>query len=1203
MHFYRISAIFAILLVAKVVHVSSGGKKGGEASGYKTIYECEGRTLTIVCDEGKINLVRANFGRFSISICNDHGNLDWRVNCMSQDSFLIMQNRCGMKPNCSVNVSSATFHDSCPGTLKYLEVQYHCGTGGPLPALTSTTLSPGYKPTHPTTNVTAIPREKIHTASHRTTTTSTTTVLPFIPLIRTTTTSSPRTVSSAWPVFNKSDVFFEHKEFSPGPTTTTKVPVSYAVPTMPSFQRNATSIRPPPVSTSDIYDEYHCHPVHSRGINWPSTKIGETAYAPCPDGASGTAKWHCNDSPLRWSPTFPDLSQCHSLWLENLKQRIKKGDSIISVISELALISAKKPIFSDDIKRISDLVREAHLKILNSMSNFLDVWHRDHVLRELLMFSVHTLNNIVDSKQGPAWKELQPIDQKRIISNFLQKIDVNALLLSETSSEDSSYNLVKSNVWLSLQILKVRSQESFKFPTYSDISIEEDRGYWLNMKDSIVIPSDAIEDYAKNGFYKLVFVAFNKVHMYLSPGMKIANHFNGSSHENVTKVVNSKIIGATVGRSEYVKLNQPAVITLKHLIETNVTNPICVFWDYNISDWSAQGCHVDSSNITHTVCLCDHLTNFALIMDFKPTPVPSPIIDWMYVVIAVGCIISLFCLIIAVLIMFFRLRPNQCEDSTFIHRNMFVCLLIAELVFLFGIKQTNYELACSLIAGAMQYIFLVTFSWMLFECYHQYITLIQSCETKKSNTWWYYVAAYGVPAIITGIAAVVDPTSYGTNNFCFLQADNYFVFSFVGPAVSIIFGGLVFLFIALLMLYHKLPNTTSVKGKDDACLQKFRSWNRRSFLLIVLLSFTWASALVYINAESFGLAYLFAALNCVQGVTILAFYCFKNEKVKEDIRKLFGGKLCFKEEKQDEPQPEQTENVDNETSSIERDARGFWTLPKERVSTTSSINTRDSMQGLMRNSLHDIQQSATLQNASRLGKLNSNRVPPAFARKKMVGEQDSVLPNVRRHQALNAPKDPAQKYFAHPDSNGQFLDHIYETIDDDALPDEEESHTPFTPGARFLPPENFYGDHSDLSQNSSSSCGYDHQPLINMVPQMGQSLSQIPYPMSVDSHSNNVEQMWEQGHSLRRHQIPSENPVAMKSHCDRIPHNFPPENHHQACSNRMAPETWEPTLPDLLQSPPDNNVVLAVLDGDKVVNRIQQDDVLIKPQYKLSTYC
>ncbi|RWS31962.1 Galactose binding lectin domain containing protein 1-like protein [Leptotrombidium deliense] len=94
---------------------------------YKTTYACEGNPLHLHCEEGRhIHLDRANYGRFSISICNDGGRLDWSVNCMSYRSFLIMQDRCSQKSNCSVLVSSKMFGDPCPGTLKYLEVQYHC---------------------------------------------------------------------------------------------------------------------------------------------------------------------------------------------------------------------------------------------------------------------------------------------------------------------------------------------------------------------------------------------------------------------------------------------------------------------------------------------------------------------------------------------------------------------------------------------------------------------------------------------------------------------------------------------------------------------------------------------------------------------------------------------------------------------------------------------------------------------------------------------------------------------------------------------------------------------------------------------------------------------------------------------------------------------------------------------------------------------
>ena len=61
---------------------------------YRTAYACEGSRLSIECDEGTvIHLIRANYGRFSISICNDHGNLDWSVDCTSARSYYVISQR------------------------------------------------------------------------------------------------------------------------------------------------------------------------------------------------------------------------------------------------------------------------------------------------------------------------------------------------------------------------------------------------------------------------------------------------------------------------------------------------------------------------------------------------------------------------------------------------------------------------------------------------------------------------------------------------------------------------------------------------------------------------------------------------------------------------------------------------------------------------------------------------------------------------------------------------------------------------------------------------------------------------------------------------------------------------------------------------------------------------------------------------------
>ena len=60
----------------------------------RTKYGCEGTTLQIACEEGTvINLVRANYGRFSISICNEEGITDWSVNCMEPRTLRVINAR------------------------------------------------------------------------------------------------------------------------------------------------------------------------------------------------------------------------------------------------------------------------------------------------------------------------------------------------------------------------------------------------------------------------------------------------------------------------------------------------------------------------------------------------------------------------------------------------------------------------------------------------------------------------------------------------------------------------------------------------------------------------------------------------------------------------------------------------------------------------------------------------------------------------------------------------------------------------------------------------------------------------------------------------------------------------------------------------------------------------------------------------------
>ena len=59
-----------------------------------TAYACEDSRLNISCGTDLyLDIIRANYGRFSITICNDHGNTDWKVDCQAGRTLRAMQAR------------------------------------------------------------------------------------------------------------------------------------------------------------------------------------------------------------------------------------------------------------------------------------------------------------------------------------------------------------------------------------------------------------------------------------------------------------------------------------------------------------------------------------------------------------------------------------------------------------------------------------------------------------------------------------------------------------------------------------------------------------------------------------------------------------------------------------------------------------------------------------------------------------------------------------------------------------------------------------------------------------------------------------------------------------------------------------------------------------------------------------------------------
>lgn len=86
------------------------------------------------------------------------------------------------------------------------------------------------------------------------------------------------------------------------------------------------------------------------------------------------------------------------------------------------------------------------------------------------------------------------------------------------------------------------------------------------------------------------------------------------------------------------------------------------------------------------------------------------------------------------------------------------------------------------------------FIFFVFPGFQLYVMLIEVFEAEKSRVCWYYTFGYGVPLLIVLTSCLIDPLSYGTNRYCWLRADNFFIFSFVGPVVIVILVSIILYF-------------------------------------------------------------------------------------------------------------------------------------------------------------------------------------------------------------------------------------------------------------------------------------------------------------------------------------------------------------------------------------------------------------------------
>ncbi|KAM5207103.1 adhesion G protein-coupled receptor G3 [Hipposideros larvatus] len=361
------------------------------------------------------------------------------------------------------------------------------------------------------------------------------------------------------------------------------------------------------------------------------------------------------------------------------------------------------------------------------------------------------------------------------------------------------------------------------------------------------------------------------------------NVFKGPrlSLEDDGRVLNNRLVGLSFGRMRVTGLAEPLEITFSHQSQPPNMTLTCVFWDVtkgSTGDWSSKGCSTEVG-AKGTVCRCDHLTFFALLL--------RPVLDKVTVntltrISQAGCGASMifltFTVVLYIVLRFSRQRFKS-EDAPKIHVALSVSLFLLNLVFLINVGHDPQvsKGTCWVKGAIFHYFLLCVFTWMALEALHLYLLVIRVFNTYFERYFLKLsLVGWGLPALMVigtgtansyGLYTIRDKDNRTSLELCWFSEDTsitalyitvhgYFLITFLFSAVVL---GLV--------AWKIFTLSSATAGK-----QQRRHW--KGFLTLLglssLVGMTWGLAIL--TPLGLSTIYVFTLFNSLQGVFIFCWF-------------------------------------------------------------------------------------------------------------------------------------------------------------------------------------------------------------------------------------------------------------------------------------------------------------------------------------------
>ncbi|XP_063065855.1 adhesion G protein-coupled receptor E3-like [Engraulis encrasicolus] len=375
-----------------------------------------------------------------------------------------------------------------------------------------------------------------------------------------------------------------------------------------------------------------------------------------------------------------------------------------------------------------------------------------------------------------------------------------------------------------------------------------------------------------NGSASVVIIVYNNMHEALN-----ATFFK--SPDNKTADMISKVVSVILPNTLRKTLSTPMNISIPHLENADTEGEVlCVHWEANA--WIQDGCHVSIPKSTHTVCSCQYPSTFALIMTMDPAQKSDPVMSILNTILV---LIGLLFLTLAV--MTFALCRWNPRVSNVARLNLCVCLLLAHTLFLltqrFLLQIRAHQALCKTLAGVLHYLFLCSFVWMSIEAVMLFLSVRKLRQVKPSERarlqWKISLPiGYGIPLIIVGVSAGVNPEGHGSDK-CWLVEG--FKWSFLGPVCFL----LVVNTILFLTIIITIQSTLKEARSDVSKVKYTRVLLFKLTVQFLILGCPWLLGMG--AATSRVLEVLFLFLTSQQGTAIFLIHCLLNTEVRCQYRK------------------------------------------------------------------------------------------------------------------------------------------------------------------------------------------------------------------------------------------------------------------------------------------------------------------------------